>query len=100
MTWYPKCPKLPQSFNYNCWTSKMGDLYQEPKLKECWSWCTINSWFFCVSHIICCRTRLMFEKAGLEDYSEVHVQILGSEETYGAQAKANLNGVSRTAHIF
>lgn len=41
------------------------------------------------------RTRLMFEKAGLEDYSEVHVQILGSEETYGAQAKANLNGGPR-----
>lgn len=41
----------------------------------------------------------MFEKAALEDYSEVHVQILGSEETYGAQAKANLNGVSRTAHF-
>ncbi|KAF6095140.1 hypothetical protein HJG60_012107 [Phyllostomus discolor] len=38
------------------------------------------------------RTSLMFEKAGLEDYSEVHVQILGSEEAYGAQAKANLNG--------
>ncbi|XP_066136410.1 uncharacterized protein [Saccopteryx bilineata] len=41
------------------------------------------------------RTRLMFEEAGLEDYSEVHVQILGSEETYGAQAKANLNGGPR-----
>ena len=39
----------------------------------------------------------MFEKAALEDYSEVHVQILGSEETYGAQAKANLNRISRTA---
>ncbi|XP_037353657.1 uncharacterized protein LOC119234757 [Talpa occidentalis] len=37
------------------------------------------------------RTRLMFKEAGLEDYSEVQVQILGSEETYGAQAKANLN---------
>ncbi|KAM5308279.1 uncharacterized protein AAES06_023653 [Glossophaga mutica] len=36
-------------------------------------------------------TRLMFEKAGLVDYNEVHVQILGSEETYGAQAKENLN---------
>ncbi|XP_060034904.1 uncharacterized protein LOC107522863 isoform X2 [Erinaceus europaeus] len=41
------------------------------------------------------RTRLMFEEAGLEDYSEVHVQILGSEETYGAQAKAHLNGGPR-----
>lgn len=52
-----------------------------------------------MSPILCCRTRLMFEKAGLGDYSEVHIQILGSEETYGAQAKANVNGVSRTAHI-
>lgn len=41
------------------------------------------------------RTRLMFEKAGLGDYSEVHIQILGSEETYGAQAKANVNGGPR-----
>ncbi|XP_054418222.1 uncharacterized protein LOC129061551 isoform X2 [Pteronotus mesoamericanus] len=41
------------------------------------------------------RTRLMFEEAGLEDYSKVHIQILGSEETYGAQAKANLNGGPR-----
>lgn len=37
----------------------------------------------------------MFEKAGLGDYSEVHIQILGSEETYGAQAKANVNGGPR-----
>ncbi|KAM7140474.1 uncharacterized protein WM277_013203 [Molossus nigricans] len=37
------------------------------------------------------RTRLMFKEAGLEDYSEVQVQILGSEEIYGAQAKASLN---------
>lgn len=41
----------------------------------------------------------MFEKTDLEDYSEVHVQILGSEETYGTQAKAHLNRVSRTAHF-
>ncbi|EPQ04121.1 hypothetical protein D623_10031309 [Myotis brandtii] len=41
------------------------------------------------------RTRLMFEKAGLGDYSKVHIQILGSEETYGAQAKANVNGGPR-----
>lgn len=41
----------------------------------------------------------MFEEAGLEDYSEVHVQILGSEETYREQPKANLNGASRTGDI-
>lgn len=42
----------------------------------------------------------MFEETGLEDYSEVRVQILGFEETYGAQAEANLNGVSRTDFSF
>ena len=52
------------------------------------------------SHLLCWRTQLVFEKAGLEDYSEVRVQILGFEETYGAQAKANLNGVSRTDFSF
>ncbi|XP_020849641.1 uncharacterized protein LOC110213619 isoform X1 [Phascolarctos cinereus] len=41
------------------------------------------------------RTRLMFEELGLEDYSAIHVQILGAEETYGPHAKAGLGGGPR-----
>ncbi|XP_044536292.1 uncharacterized protein LOC123251170 [Gracilinanus agilis] len=41
------------------------------------------------------RTRLMFEELGLEDYSAVHIQILGAEETYGPHAKASLGGGTR-----
>ncbi|XP_074087673.1 uncharacterized protein LOC141519187 [Macrotis lagotis] len=41
------------------------------------------------------RTRLMFEELGLEDYSAIHIQILGAEETYGPHAKVNLHGGPR-----
>lgn len=38
-------------------------------------------------------THLIFEDAGVEDYSEVHLQILRFEETYGTQAKTNVMDV-------
>ncbi|XP_068961690.1 uncharacterized protein [Petaurus breviceps papuanus] len=41
------------------------------------------------------RTRLMFEELGLEDYSAVHIQILGAEDTYGPHARAGLGGGPR-----
>ncbi|XP_061440494.1 uncharacterized protein LOC133364236 [Rhineura floridana] len=33
------------------------------------------------------RTRIMFDQLGYEDYSEINLQILGSEETYGPHAR-------------
>lgn len=47
----------------------------KPKLRDHWSWSSINSGIF-LNHIYF-AAELKFEETGLEDYSEVHV--LGSE---------------------
>lgn len=49
----------------------------KPKLRDHWSWSSINSGIF-LNHIYF-AAELKFEETGLEDYSEVHV--LGSEKT-------------------
>lgn len=33
-----------------------------------------------------CRTQRIFKQLGLEDYTEVNIQVLGAEDTYGPHA--------------
>lgn len=46
---------------------------------------------------VLCRTRRMFRQLGLDDYIDVNVQVLGTEDTYGPHA---VNTVGSSSHRF
>ena len=44
----------------------------------------------CIFLCLFLRSRGIFKQLGMEDFSRVHIQTLGSEESYGPHANTNL----------